>query len=104
MDADGRIAETDILFVELDEDGTELSRQTFTVPGDVLLVDAWTVKFDQEQVAQGHPLFGRTLNLDRARSGPPTLRRGRTTASVRPEAATGARNSSRVGSFKVLER
>ena len=63
MDADGRIAETDILFVELDEDGTELSRQTFTVPGDVLFVDAWTVKFDQEQVAQGHPLFGRTLIL-----------------------------------------
>jgi hypothetical protein len=33
------------------------------VPGDVLFVDAWTVKFDPSLVAEGDPLRGRSLVL-----------------------------------------
>ena len=62
-DADDEIIETELLFIELDDDSIELARQTFTIPGDVLFVDAWTVKFDRNDVAQGHPLRGRTLVL-----------------------------------------
>ena len=57
------VPETDILFIELDDDGGELARQTFTIPGDVLFIDAWSVKFAHEDVAMGHPLFGRALIL-----------------------------------------
>jgi hypothetical protein len=59
----GTTSETDILFIELDEHGSELARQAFTVPGDVLFIDAWTVKFDHDRVAEGHPLHGRSLVL-----------------------------------------
>ena len=62
-DPDERIIQTKLLFIELDDDSIELARQTFTIPGDVLFVDAWTVKFDRDDVAQGHPLRGRTLVL-----------------------------------------
>jgi len=57
------ILETDLLFVELDEDGGEIARQEFTLPGEVVFVDAWAVKFHQTDVAEGHPLRGRTLLL-----------------------------------------
>lgn len=63
QDEAGEAAETDLLFIELDDGGAELDRQTFTIPGDVLFVDAWTVRFDYEQVAQGNPMLGRTLVL-----------------------------------------
>ena len=43
--------------------GSELARQEFTVPSDVIFIDTWTVKFDEESVAAGHPLKGRTLIL-----------------------------------------
>src|SRR5204862_5920567 len=43
--------------------GTELARQNFTLPGDVVFVDAWTVKFDPERVGEGDPLRGKTLVL-----------------------------------------
>ena len=62
-DATGNITSSEVLFVEVDDGGRELARQTFTIPGDVLFVDAWTVKFDHERVAEGHPLMGRTLVL-----------------------------------------
>jgi hypothetical protein len=55
--------ETDVLLIELEDDGTELARQAFTIPGPVLFIDAWTVKFDPEAVAIGHPLRGRSLVL-----------------------------------------
>ena len=61
--ADGQVLNTDLVFIELDNDGGELARQRFTLPGDVLFVDAWSVKFDRQDVAQGHPLRGRTLLL-----------------------------------------
>lgn len=64
-DAGGEIAETEAIFIELDDDGTELGRQTVRVPGEYLFVDAWTVRFDPAHVASGHPLFGRSLVLFR---------------------------------------
>jgi hypothetical protein len=57
------VLETDLVFIELDSDGSEIARQSFTIPGDVLFVDAFTVKFAHEDVASGHPLMGRTLVL-----------------------------------------
>src|ERR1043165_2113282 len=62
-DSTGTIAETSVQFIELSDQGAEIGRQSFTVPGDVLFVDAWTVKFDAERVAEGDPLRGRTLIL-----------------------------------------
>ena len=60
---DGEVLETSFLFIELDDDGSELARQRFTIPGNVLFIDAWTVKFAPERVAIGHPLFGHSLVL-----------------------------------------
>ncbi len=62
-DEDGTISQTSLQFIELSEQGAEIGRQAFTIPGDVLYVDAWTVKFDAERVAEGDPLRGRTLLL-----------------------------------------
>ena len=53
-DPSGKISSTSLKFIELDDQGAELGRQDFTIPGDVLFVDAWTVKFDPERVA-GRP-------------------------------------------------
>jgi len=63
QDGDKLIEETDLLFIELDDAGSELARQEITIPGNVLYIDGWTVKFEQEDVAEGHPLRGRTLVL-----------------------------------------
>jgi hypothetical protein len=63
LDGQGGIASTSLTFVELDDDGAELARQEFTVPGKVLFVDTWTVKFDHRDVAIGHPLSGRSMVL-----------------------------------------
>lgn len=57
------VDETDLTLIELDDDGSELARQDFTIPGDVLFVDALTVKFGAEDVAQGDLLRGRSLVL-----------------------------------------
>jgi hypothetical protein len=59
----GEVIQTELEFIELDDDGGELARQRFTLPGDVLFVDVWSVKFDPEDVADGHPLRGQTLVL-----------------------------------------
>jgi hypothetical protein len=61
--AQGGVESTSIDFIELDEQGSEIARQAITVPGDVLFVDAWTVKFDKNLVAEGDPLRGRSLVL-----------------------------------------
>jgi hypothetical protein len=63
VDAGGDMVSSDVVLVELDDDGSELARQAFTIPGDVIFIDAWTVKFDPAEVAAGHPLRGRTLVL-----------------------------------------
>lgn len=62
-DEAGQPVDTTIEFIELNEDGRELARQRITVPGATIYVDAWTVKFDHELVAEGHPMHGRTLVL-----------------------------------------
>lgn len=63
MEDDGGVVQTTLRLIELDDEGGELARRDFTIPGDMLFIDAWTVKFDHDKVAQGHPLFGRTLLL-----------------------------------------
>lgn len=63
IDGTGKIVSTNVLFIELDENGSELARQTFELPGDVIYVDAWTIKFALDRVAAGDPLAGRTLVL-----------------------------------------
>lgn len=60
---DSKVRETTVRLIELDDNGGELAQQDFTIPGDMLYVDAWTVKFDHEKIAQGHPLYGHTLVL-----------------------------------------
>jgi len=62
---DGDVAETDVVFIEVDDDGRELGRMAATLPGDTVFIDSWIVKFDPRQVAEGHPLFGRSLILFR---------------------------------------
>ncbi len=61
----GEVLQTELEFIELDDDGGELARQRFTLPGDVLFVDVWSVKFDPADVADGHPMRGQTLVLFR---------------------------------------
>lgn len=61
--SDGQVSDTDVLFIELNDHGREIARQTFTINGEVLFIDALTVKFDHERVAEGHPLHGRSLVL-----------------------------------------
>lgn len=60
---DGDRIETDILFIELDDAGSELGRQKLTLPGAYAYVDAWTIKFNHADVAQGHPYMGKSLVL-----------------------------------------
>lgn len=62
-DAPAGRGRTTVRLIELDESGAELARQDFSVPGNVVYVDAWTVKFQPEDVAAGHPLLGRSLVL-----------------------------------------
>lgn len=60
---DGRPIDTVFLLIELDDDGRDIARQRFLIPGGVAYIDAWTVRFDPEDVGAGHPLRGRTLVL-----------------------------------------
>jgi len=62
-DENGEVVSTTLEFIELDDEGGELGRQTFTVPGGIVFVDAWTVKFEADDVAHGHPMRGRSLCL-----------------------------------------
>ena len=63
LDTSGEVLETRVRLIELDDRGAELDRQEFTVPGAVLFVDAWTVRFDYERVAHADPFAGQTLVL-----------------------------------------
>lgn len=58
-----RVVSTDVRFIELDDEGRELGRRDYTIPGDVLFVDAWTARFPKESVADGNPLRDRTVVL-----------------------------------------
>lgn len=63
LDPEGSAAKTMLRFIELDDQGSEIARQDITVPGGEIFVDAWTVKFRHEDVAEGNPMRGRTLVL-----------------------------------------
>lgn len=60
-DGDGVL--TELRFVELDEQGRELGRREYSVPGDVVFIDGWTARFRAEQVAEGDPMRGSTIVL-----------------------------------------
>lgn len=60
-----RIVSTTVRFIELDDEGNELGRRDFTVPGDTIFVDAWTARFPKNVVAEGNPLRDQTLVLFR---------------------------------------
>lgn len=62
-DAGGDIVETKVRFIELNDDGREIGRMEASLPGSVLFVDALTIRFDPQFVAEGDPLRGRTLVL-----------------------------------------
>ena len=59
----GLVSKTVLRLIELDDEGRELARQSFTVPGDVLFIDAWAAKFAKDDVAHGHPLRGKAIVL-----------------------------------------
>ncbi|MBV5276598.1 hypothetical protein JZU56_01820, partial [bacterium] len=54
---------TSVNFIELNEQGREIGKRTYTIPGATLFVDAWTVRFPQDDVVGGDLLRGRTLVL-----------------------------------------
>lgn len=57
---------TSIRFVEVAEDGTEIGpEREFTLKGDLVYVDNWVVKFDDEFVEQAHLQKGTSLVLFR---------------------------------------
>lgn len=62
--ADGEGPTTVLRFIEIDDEGRELGRRDISLPGDVVHVDAWTVRFPAEMVGSGEdPLRDRTLVL-----------------------------------------
>jgi len=62
-DPDGAIARTTLEWIELDDEGKAIAQQTITVPGETIYFDAWSIKFPKDDIAEGHPLRGRTLLL-----------------------------------------
>jgi hypothetical protein len=54
---------TTVDFIELDANGKEIARRRIRVPGTTVFLDAWTIRFPQDAVAEGDPLRGRTLTL-----------------------------------------
>ena len=63
VSTEGQPPATTLRFIEIDEEGRELGRRTFTVPGNTIYFDAWTARFPPEAVAQGDHLRGQTLVL-----------------------------------------
>lgn len=63
LEPNGKVGQTNLVLIELNDRGAEVARQSFTIPGDVLFVDGWTIKFETERVAEGDPLRGRSLLL-----------------------------------------
>ena len=54
---------TTVEFVELDDRGRSIASRRLTVPGRVVFLDAWTVRFPQQDVIDDDPMRGRTLSL-----------------------------------------
>lgn len=61
----GTSPSTTLRFIELDDHGRELARRDFSVPGEVVYVDAWTARFPTESIASADPLRGNTIVLFR---------------------------------------
>lgn len=61
-EAGGGVA-TELRLVELDDDGREIGRREYTVPGEVVHIDGWTARFHHSEVAAGDPLRGSTIVL-----------------------------------------
>jgi hypothetical protein len=57
---------TTFSFVEVNDEGEPLEKpRVFTVPGDVVYIDAWVVKFADDYVERGDPLRGTAICLFR---------------------------------------
>ena len=54
---------TTVEFVELSDRGHEVGRRRAVVPGRVVFLDAWTVRFPHDAVATDDPLRGRSVAL-----------------------------------------
>lgn len=54
---------TTVEFVELDDRGRSIGTRRCTVPGRVVFLDAWTVRFPQQDVIADDPMRGRSLSL-----------------------------------------
>lgn len=54
---------TTVEFVELDDRGRQVGSRRAQVPGRVVFLDAWTVRFPQDRVAEDDPMRGRTVAL-----------------------------------------
>ena len=53
-------------FVEVNDHGQPLEKpRVFTIPGDIVYIDAWVAKFDDKYVEQGDPLRGTAICLFR---------------------------------------
>ena len=60
---EGEAPSTSLRFIELDDDGRELGRREYSVPGNMIYIDAWTARFPSENIAKGDPMRDRTLVL-----------------------------------------
>lgn len=66
LDDGGAVKSTTVSFVELDAAGDPLGEpRQFTIDGDVLHIDAWVAKFQDELVQSGDPLKAASLYLFR---------------------------------------
>ncbi|MGF1634898.1 MAG: hypothetical protein ACFCVE_13675 [Phycisphaerae bacterium] len=61
---DGRL-QTDVLFVEINDQGHALPPKRFTITGDVVHIDAWVIQFDDQAVQEADPLRGHSVHLFR---------------------------------------
>lgn len=62
-DAVGSVRTTDLLFVELNQDGKTVGRKKFTIPGEVAYFDGLVVKFSHDAVASARPFQDQSLVL-----------------------------------------
>jgi hypothetical protein len=55
---------TDILFVDIDDDGHQLDQpRKFTIEGDLLYIDSWVIKYLDKYIEAGDPLRGTSVCL-----------------------------------------
>jgi hypothetical protein len=65
-DDEGKVLESDIEFQELNNNGDPLDKpRRFTIAGDIVYIDTWVVKFNDEYIEQADLLRGTSLVLFR---------------------------------------